>query len=1106
MKSLHIPAAVGAQGMWFQRIGDFHNGASKARVSLYNQHEMLTLHLFSGFNVAQDGQPLTGFATDKARALLAYLSIERDHPHRRESLASLFWPEQPEERARQSLRQALSNLRQILAEAGSIPILTITNNDVQISPQAEIWTDVQDFRALLRECRAHCHAHSETCLPCLRRKQKQAALYRGEFLAGFGLPDSQPFDEWLLLTRENLQIEAIKTLAALAAYEERRGQFGAACQYALEQVRFEPWREEAHAQAMRMLAYDGQRSAALHQYAACRRALQTELGLEATPLTCALAEQIQEERLPAPKLPALPPAPPASFIGRERERAEIAELLANPSCRLLTVLGPGGIGKTRLALQAALDHAGLYRDGIHFVYLAGASDLPAALLLLAEKLGLQTAPGADLHPILCESLARREMLLVLDNFEQLAAEGDAWSDFFRCSGGTKWIVTSREKLRLREEWVYPLEGLPVGGPDSDGAEPQAVPAAQRLFAERAAQAARGFNLSSANRAAVQEVCEMVEGWPLGVELAAAAVAEKTVAEIAAALRETFDNLHLDLRNLPERHASLRAVFEHSWNLLSADERLCVAGLSVFVGGFRAEAALQVAKTAPAQLAELTAKSLIRRDPNGRYALHEVIRQFAAQKRIDAGAVDNRHRAYYADLAAECAQAGSAAALDTLQRERANLRTAWQAALPEEVDLTAKLLKGLALLYTLRGPLSEGESLFCGALKARGWDISKKKQPQHFKSLASLPGQPLVENIALELARIYNAQSHHDEAAALARLLPVSARALLTQGQALSAQGQGEAARPVLEQSLGLARAAGNKQIEADSLRELANVANRLCDYELALALYRQSLALARELGDLRGESATLNNWATIDWDLGDLAAAREHYQQALALYRALGNRLGEAKALNNLSNLLADQGDLVCSLAYSQQALEIHREMANPRGQSAVLQNLGASYYCLKEYEAARASYLGALAIYRESGNQQAEAEILGNLSLLDCVQGRLAEGRKNGQAAIALAGLAGDRAGLANACFYLGRIELAANNLDAAENALQRALQIRQEVPHRGRIAEIWAELALTAFERGDLPLARERIAPSAAALDALEGADDPERVRALVEKIQGR
>ena len=383
---------------------------------------MLNISLLGAFHVKRDGIPQTGFATDKVRALLAYLAMERERPHRRESLAALLWPDQSDERARQSLRQALSHLKQVV---GNDDLFLITPQDIQITPQAELISDVQIFRNLLHACHKHNHLAMRACLPCLKRQEQAIGHYRGEFLAGFSLPDSQPFDEWLLLTRENLQIEAMQTLTDLADSAERRGDYSLARRYALEQVRFEPWREEAHAQVMRLLAYDGQRSAALAQYAACRRALERELGLTPTHSTQKLAQTIQNNELAAPPPVPLPPVAPASFVGRESEQDELAEVLAAPTIRLVTLLGPGGMGKTRLALQVARAHAGLYRDGIFFVPLAGQANLAAALQTLVEKLGLQVAPGADLRKTLCEILGQRQMLIVLDNFEQLVSESQA---------------------------------------------------------------------------------------------------------------------------------------------------------------------------------------------------------------------------------------------------------------------------------------------------------------------------------------------------------------------------------------------------------------------------------------------------------------------------------------------------------------------------------------------------------------------------------------------------------------------------------------------------------------------------------------------------------
>jgi predicted ATPase/DNA-binding SARP family transcriptional activator len=1048
---------------------------------MYNYSELimttLSLRLLGAFQVQRNGQTLNGFATNKVRALLAFLAVECDRPHHRESLSALLWPDQSDERARQSLRQALSNLKQVL---GGDDFLLISPQDIQIHPQASVWTDIGETEKLAHACEQHRHRSLESCLPCLQRQQSLLPLYKGDFLAGFPYQNSENYEEWVILRRERVHQQAMNAHIALANLNERRGDLPAALQHVREQIHLEPWREEAHRQAMRLYGLSGERSKALAQYQACRQVLQSELAVVPTHETTSLYEAIQNNAIPNPKpIPQLP-EPMTSFIGRTREQAEIAERLADPGSRLITIMGMGGMGKSRLAQQVAHSHAGLFGDGIFFVPLAAASDVSSAI---ATSLGY-TAPDAATQ--LPDLLHDKELLLVLDNFEHLVETSDVLSELLTAAPGLQIIVTSRERLRLREEWVYTLDGLPFPG-ERDKADSRTWDSLT-LFESRATQIDSHFSLTEACLTDVVAICRLVEGHPLAIELAASAVSERSPAEVAGALRQTFDALAPTLRNFPARHRSLRVVFEHSWNLLTPEERIRLAKLSVFAGGFSAEAALPVTGTSMQQLAGLAAKSLLRRDTDGRYTLHESIRQFAAEKLEKDELAHACHAQYYADLISSYAGTTSAAVLDIFQKEDANLRAAFNWSLLENVALTETLLVGLSLLYSLRGPLSEGEALFHKALQGLSSDDSKKE---------------LAARISIELARIYNSQTRYEDSIVLARSATaeprVQARAFLTWGQALDAQGECETARTVLERTLALAREQGDKRIEADCLRELGNAANRLVEYEVAVPLYAQSLALSHELGDRRGESATLNNWGAVEWDTGDLAAAERHYLEALALYRELGNLPGEAKALNNLSNVTADQGDLGASLHYSEQALRIHREMGNPRGQSAALNNLGATYFSLGQYDAARKSYQQALAFHREAGNNQAEAETLANLSLLDCVQGRLDSGRENAGKAIVLAEKARDKVNHANALYYLGRIELAAGNYAAAETALRHALDLRGEIPHPGRLAEIQTELALLAHRRGENPLSLELLSPVVGLLcdsSALDGTDDPFRI----------
>ena len=1043
----------------------------------------LSISLFGAFHAEHNGGSIHGFATDKSRALLAYLAVERGRPHRRESLAALLWPDQNDERARQSLRQALSHLKQAI---GGDEFLLISPQDIQLNPQSDVWTDVGVVESLQQACERHPHRSLEHCLPCLDRQEHLLKYYAGDFLAGFPSQNSESFEEWVMLTRERLHQYAMTAHSALAGIHERRGDLAVALKHIRAQIHLEPWREEAHCTAMRLLAQLGERSSALLQYQTCQRLLEKELAVSPSAETTALYEAIQKGNIPVPLTLPVPIDTGTPFIGRMREQAEVADQLANPTCQLITILGMGGAGKSRLALQLARAHHGLYRDGIFFISLVAVTDIRSAI---AVELGF-AAPDAGSR--LPELLRHKQILLVLDNFEHLVESSEQLSELLSAAPGLHLIVTSRERLRLREEWVYTLDGLSYPA-DGETADPGAFDSCS-LFERRASQANPRFRLTPDRFGDLSAICRLVEGHPLAIELAASLSAERSCQEIASSLRETFDSLSPSLRNFPARHVSLRVVFEQSWKLLTDDERNRLTKLSVFAGGFTLKAAQSVTGSTCEQLENLTAKSLLKQGSDGRYSLHESIRQFAAEKLADADDIRSRHAEYFSQWSADCDSA-VIQTLDSLQKEQANLRAAWKWSLETNISLLADLLKGLAMLYTLRGPISEGETLLGEAI-------------QHVKVIESAP--ELQDSLRIELARLYNMQTRHEEAIELVKGISESSsvgpRALLTWGQALSAQGECQSARPVLEKALELARQTGDRHVEADSLRELGNVANRLAEYDVAVPLYEQSLRLSRELGDKRGESATLNNRASVEWDRGELDAAHEHFEKALVLYRELGNLSGEAKALNNLSNVLADKGDFGASIQYSEKALHIHYKMGNPRGQGSVLNNLGATYFNLGDYDKARNYYQKALWIHRESMNRQAEGETLANLSLLDCIQEDYTSARTNARKAIELSEQMGDRVNLANAYYYLGRIELAEGNIFVAEDTLQHALEIRNEVPHPGRVLEIQTELALAALKKSDKSLALARVIPIIESLsdpDALDGTDEPFRIYALAIQI---
>lgn len=716
----------------------------------------LKLNLFGPLHVTLGETPVTGFRSDKTRALLAYLAISADRPHRRDALAGLLWPELTDEKAHDNLRLALHRLRAALghADAGlAQAVLQVTPKTIQFrlhvegqeAPLASVDTAI--FTGLLAECRAHRHARIADCNACSKRLAQAVELYRGELLEGFFL-DSQPFEEWLLVQREALRSQALDALYLLAEHAETSGDYAQAQRYARRQLQIDAWREEAHYQLIRALALSGKRSAAMTQYKACVNLLAQELGAEPEDEMRTLYEQLLAGEKLLPKSTSVVgeaigfPSLSTLFVGRLNELAQVEAALEQTDCRLLTLVGSGGSGKSRLAIQTGRHQAGARPHGAHFISLSGIDTPDFLVSAIANALGFSLRGRGEFQEQFLNALRNKEILLVLDNFEHLIQAAPVLGEILNHTSGVKLLVTSRQRLNLTGERVITLPGMdyPTGKEIlkswSDLEEFSAV----QLFDE----AARRQGVEIRNRPkdwpAIVHVCQLVDGLPLGIELAASWLRLLSPQAISQEIERDLKFLSASQPDLPERHRSLQAVCDASWKLLEDEKRTVLASLSVFRGGFTLEAARQVAGATPQLLSAFADQSLIRRKAEGYFEIHELLRQYAEAKLFEkpgeCEATQQRYSKFYKMFVAQ-RQGALQKALKTgarpteilaeFDRESNNLQASWQWLLRQpgdigEIDL---YVEGLGLVYDFLGRPQQAAWLYEMVLERHGKGDPKK---------------------------------------------------------------------------------------------------------------------------------------------------------------------------------------------------------------------------------------------------------------------------------------------------------------------------------------------------------------------------------------------
>lgn len=932
----------------------------------------LSLELLGPLRITLDGNPVNTFESVKVRALLVFLALERETPHARDKLVGLLWADHSQERARGNLRRALWNLQQTLKQGSSAPFLLITRETIQFNPDADAWADAFAFDAALAECRAHPHRAIEHCHPCVERLERAVALYRGEVLQNFSVGDAPAFEEWLLLRREQFQRRVNAALAQLLRHFETQSAAGHAGteRYARRLIELEPWDEEPYRALMRSYAAQGQTDKARAVYHALERVLRQELNLQPSAETKALYKHIGGQTLlaggSAPSRSAVDvvglPPPATPLVGRERELAELAEKITRADCRLLTLVGEGGIGKTRLAVEAARTNISTFPGGAYFVDLTAITSFDRVPHAIVEALHLPPRKMSSAQQ-LTERLnsSSEPLLLILDNMEQMlspnhmrarqeseaAPSVGAWNDIGMLSALLKGaprltlLVTSRERLNLAEEWLYHVEGLraPTVLPAHIPPEWKQTEAVELFLQCAERQHINPDEWSEGDKRAVMRITQLVEGMPLAIELATSWLRTLSPTDIAEEITRGLDVLTSTRRDLPARHASIRAVFEHSWALLTPAEQDAFARLSVFRGGFTWSAAFAIANAPLPTLSALVDKSLVKRGTVGRFRMHELVRQFAAEKLVlQAAHADTamRHADYFLALLAERGNAlntaQARAALTELQHEAENVRVAWAwRAQHQPLASLQPVVAPLATFYRVAGLLREGQALLgetMETVRTRAGATRETDDANHRALASEIYTQLAYFSLrAGDYPRTIVEARQAMEAGRDGANLPAVVMSEWLLGSAMERHADRPSSDAHLEHARRAAADAHLLLLEAQILATLANPTIHRYSNKVTQATLERALELAEGHGDLRLTCHILTALAQHANLTGALAEAGPLLQRLLLLQRALGDPVAEVMTYMNLGTHAAFQWQFDKAVEYHRHAVTLAEEI-----------------------------------------------------------------------------------------------------------------------------------------------------------------------------------
>jgi len=886
---------------------------------------VLELRFLGGLHILIDGTSLIPSISGKGQALLCYLSVSGE-AHSRSTLAGLLWTDIPETNARANLRKTLSRIKPKLCSH-----LNVTRETIAFKPEAPHWLDVADFEAGLKP-------GSDFV-----RIQEAVSLYKGDFLENFYLPGAPLFDQWVMSQRAWLRGLVLNGFQSLVTHSAYQGDFKTAILYARRLLDIEPWHESAHRELMGLLMLSGKRSAALKQYETCREILAEDLGVEPDAATKILCEQIRQGQFSKSKfskrlsfngsdriehndiqkqavLPSLPTLT-KPLVGRQSEQAKLRDLLSQPDVRLITILGPGGIGKTHLATVFAHEmvKSGRFDNGVIFVPLTSVTTRQQFIITIANQLNQPV--GSTHHPekALLQMIRGKAHFIVLDNFEQILSVSDLLVQMMCEAPRTKFLVTSRERLRLQEEWVLDMDGLPY--PRSRDKVGAAQTDAVILFAQRARQIRSDFSLEK-HLASITRICQLTEGMPLALEQAASWIRTSTAEDIADQIEENINTLSTSLENVPQKHRAMRSVFDGSLRWLSEKEQKVFCALSIFQGGFTLEAGEKVADACPPILSTLIDKSLLRRgvysENTTRYYMHELIRKYAHEKLVESSeewvsAAYKNYLTYFLAYAERAEQFWDTAHerewLQLLETERSNFHAALQWA--HENNQTEQALRLNAALFNLwiyNSPATE----------ASHWLDTSLRMPWDEQSPSTMRARAKALNVA---------------------------------GYAAIQTSDFKKATSYFEEGLALYSTLKDRKGIAWSLRGCGFVLLIRDDLTQAKDYIDRSSKICRQIHDDWGAAWSLYDLGNTTLADNDLANAQRLLEDSLERFRKKGILFGEFRALISLGHVMRSQGHWTHALDFYREAMEIQHKTHFIQFVAQVMEGIGHTAVALQDFE-----------------------------------------------------------------------------------------------------------------------------------------------------------